>query len=89
MYTDRLMYPSEIKDKLLKFISITLGIDSVKFVPFSPDIYPCLKMFIVIDINISYCSRNNMIKINPIFFNCFLSSLIILKPIGLGLDEKI
>ena len=77
-----------LEDALLKFIGITLSIDGGESVPFSPGIYPWFNVFAVIDINLSSCSSNNMVKINPVLFHCLLSGLFILTPKGPGLVEN-
>jgi len=58
-----------LEDALLKFVSITLSIGSGESVQFSPGIYPWLNVFAVIDISLSSCSSNNMVKINPVLLN--------------------
>jgi hypothetical protein len=77
------------EDALLKFVSITLSIDSGKSVPFSKSIYIWLNLFAIIDVRLSSCSSNNMVKINPVLLHFFLSSLHIWALKGSGLVENV
>ena len=78
-----------LEDALLKFVSITLSIDSGESVPFSKGIYVWLNLFAIIDVSLSSCSSNNMIKINPVLLHCLLSSLHIWALKGPGLVENV
>ena len=78
-----------LEDALFKFVGITLSIDSGESVPFSKGIYVWLNLFAIIDVSLSSCSSNNMVKINPVLLHCFLSSLHIWALKGPGLVENV
>ena len=58
-----------LEDALLEFVGITLGIYCSESVPFCPEVYPRFNVFAVIDIFLSSCSSNYVVKINPVLLN--------------------
>jgi len=55
-----------LEEALLELVCITLGIDSSESVIFSPEIYPWFNVFTMSNVQLSSCSSNYMVKINPV-----------------------
>jgi hypothetical protein len=71
-----------LEDALLEFVGIACSIHSSESVPFCPEVYPWLNVFAVIDVMLSSCGSNYMVKINPVLLGWyFLSFLILLSKV--------
>ena len=71
-----------LEDALLEFVGIACSIHSSESIPFCPEVYPWLNVFAVIDVMLSSCSSNYVVKINPVLLGWnFLSFLILLSKV--------